>query len=178
MVSAWTSTALFLLQWQRASVPDFQRTADRTQRPGNDLHSFYVGTPECSAPINDKEVSQQHVENVGHKIHMKPGIFNTIFTSVQQKADSCVEIDENHIYLLYRSHKHCPYLSRYRFLDVCCLGLFPTYLNWVIYPFKPMNIFQHPVYNTLAQVLNNIKHAMHKQTQERTPWHKHHYTLF
>jgi hypothetical protein len=50
-----------------------------------------------SAPINDFEVLQQRVENAYQEIQVKPGIFDKVRTSLQRKAESCVEIHGNHI---------------------------------------------------------------------------------
>jgi hypothetical protein len=49
-----------------------------------------------SVLISDLEVLQQRVENACQEIQLRPGIFDTVCASVQQKAESCVAMHGSH----------------------------------------------------------------------------------
>jgi hypothetical protein len=96
------------------------------------------------------EVLQQGVENACQGIRVKPGVFERLSTSMQRRAESCVEMHGTHIeHLLQRSHEHEQYLSRHWFLDIRWLGRFCLF-KWVLYPFKVCNTFFNILYKTLA----------------------------
>lgn len=48
-------------------------------------------------PITDLEILQQRAENACQKIRVKPGIFETVHTSVKRVAESCVDMNGNHM---------------------------------------------------------------------------------
>jgi hypothetical protein len=50
-----------------------------------------------SVLISDIEVLQQRVDNACWDIQLNPGIFDGVCISVQQKAESCVEVHGSHI---------------------------------------------------------------------------------
>lgn len=73
-----------------------------------------------SASNTDLEVLQQRVLNACQEIRVKPGIPETVRTSVGRRAECLVEIHWNHTeHVLRRSHEHRPYLSRHWFLGIC-----------------------------------------------------------
>lgn len=92
-----------------------------------------------SAPITDLEILQQQVEKVSQEIRMKPGMTDRVHMFVRWRAESCVEMYGNHIeHLLWRSHEHCPYLSRHWLTENFCS------FTWVLYHLKTCNHFLTP----------------------------------
>jgi hypothetical protein len=50
-----------------------------------------------SAPMSEFEVIQQRAENACQEFGVKPGILQGLRTSVRRRAESCAEMDENHL---------------------------------------------------------------------------------